>query len=370
MSNKISISKSQLNFLYFEKRLSARKIAIIFKCDKTAILNKLKRYGIIARHPKSKIVIQKNDLKNFYLKQKLSTYGVAKIFNCSPTAIYNYLKLYSIQTRPLKRVEITKSALEELYIYKKYPFSKIAKIYKCNTVCILNKMRKFGIISRSISEANTRYPKNNFSGDLREKAYMIGFRLGDLRVRKSVNLIKAGCGTTKEDQINLIKSLFKKYGHVWVSARNKIGVVQVDASLNSSFDFLLPKHKSIPRWILEDELVFLNFLAGYTDAEGNIQISQNRAKFRIRTYDKKILHDLNNGLNKLGVRGLFGLESNAGISKKGVRRNKDCWAFSINERKSLLKIFEYLQPLLRHKKRKKDLEKGLKNVVLRLKNNP
>jgi hypothetical protein len=50
--------------------------------------------------------------------------------------------------------------------------------------------------------------------------YLVGFALGDLRVRKiyqNSETIKVDCGSTKIEQINLIKNLFKKYGHVWIS---------------------------------------------------------------------------------------------------------------------------------------------------------
>jgi hypothetical protein len=365
---KVNISKNALHFLYIKKGFSANKIAKICHCEQTAILNRLKRYHISIRHPKQKIGLSKANLEKLYAKQKLSIYKIAKIYHCVHSAVYRYLKLYKIKTRPLKRVSVTKSQLKKLYISKRFSLSKIAKIYKCCPTVILDKMKKYGILRRTISETSTRHLKKDFNGDSVEKSYLIGFRLGDLRVRKEHNLIGIGCGTTKLAQIHLIKTLFSPYGPIWITKRDKNGAFHIDCSLNSSFRFLLPKHNSIPKWILRKKNNFFTFLAGYTDAEGNIGFCDGRAKFRIRSYDKEILVDINNKLHKLGIKSLFRLDQKSGKDKRGIFRRKDSWAVIVNERESLLKLFNYLRSLLKHKKRKKDLLNGLKNVISRLKN--
>jgi len=366
---RIKISKNALLSLYVERGMSANKIANICHCEKTAILNKLDSYKIKKRNPKRKIGIFKNDLEKLYLVDKFSTYKIADIFNCRSSTVYRYLKLYDIKTRPLKKIEITKDELDVLYNMEKKCLSEIAKIYKCCAPTILRKMQKYGIKRREFSETSTQYPKKDFDGDIVEKAYMIGFRLGDLRVRKDHNLIQAGCGTTKQAQVDLIKEVFGFFGHFYVTNRNSLGVMHADCSLNTSFSFLLPKHTQIPKWILRSKKNFLSFLAGYTDAEGNIGIDENRARFRVRTYDKKILQEINHKLNELGIKSSFRLEQKAHKDRRGVFHRKDSWRVGVYERQSLLKLFSYLQPLLKHKKRASDLSMGLQNVKNRLKRN-
>jgi len=365
---RINISKKALYTLYIKRRLPSRKIARICHCEQTAILNKLRKYGIPVRHPKEKLDISKKKLKELYRGQKLSIYKIAKIFHCASSAIYRYLKLYKIKTRPLKRIKLNENELKSLYIDKKLSLSEIAKIYKCSHSVILDKMKKYGISRRSLSEADTLHPKNNFNGNSGEKSYLIGFRLGDLGVGKDFNLIKIGCGTTKFEQLQLIKSLFSRYGPCWIGQKDKMGAFHIDCSLNSSFRFLLPKHESIPKWILRNNKNFFSFLAGYTDAEGNIGISQGRAKFRIRSYDKGILRDINDKLHELSIKGLFRLDRKAGVDKQGILQREDSWAVIVNERASLLKLLRNLKLLIKHKKRKRDLMKALKNVISRLKN--
>lgn len=364
---RINISKKSLYSLYIKKRFSSQKIAKICHCEQSAILNKLRKYKILIRHPKKKINISIKELRKLYEEEKLSTYEIAKIFNCRSGTVYRYLKLYKIKTRPLKLVRITKDQLKDLYMKKKFPLSKIANIYRCCPVTILVKMKKYGILRRSISETSTRRLKNNFNGALTEKAYIIGFRIGDLGVRKNYNLIVVGCGTTKLGQIKLIKALFEPYGPVYLTKKDKRGAFHIDCSLNRSFSFLLPKHDLIPNWVLRSKKNFFSFLAGYVDAEGSIGIYNKRAKFRIRSYDKKILYQFHNGLQKLNIKSLFGMDKESHIDKRGVIHRKDCWGITINERKSLLMLFILLEPLLRHEKRKKDLLKAKKNVILRLK---
>ena len=365
---RVNISRDGLYLLYIKKEFSARKIARICHCDQTAILNKLRKYNIPIRHPKQKIVISKKELEQLYTEEGLSTYKIAKIFGCAPSAIYRYLKLYKIKTRPLKRINISKKELRTLYINKGLHSGKIANIYNCSPIVILDKMREYGISIRSPSEVRTRRPKTDFNGSLAQKAYIIGFRIGDLGVRKDFNLIRVNCGTTKNDQVRLIKTIFAPFGPIYIGNRDKRGAIHVSCSLNSSFKFLLPKHNSIPKWILRNKKHFLQFLAGYTDAEGNIGISDGAARFRIRSYDKEILKDINNRLQKLDIRSLFRLDRKAHIDKRGVVQRKDSWGVLISERESLLKLFKKLEPLVKHKKRKGDLLKAKKNVILRLKN--
>ncbi len=313
------------------------------------------------------VIPKKIELKNLYIKDKLSTYKIADIFNCDHKTIYRYIRLYGIKTRPLKRVAIEKEDLYNDYFNKKLSLEKISKKYNCCAVTVLDKMKKFSLKRRTISETSTKYPKKDFDGNDNLKAYMVGFRTGDLRVRKVNNLLDIGCGTTKDAQIELIKSIFENYGPVFLTKKDKRGAMHVDCSLNQTFSFLLPKHNKIPSWILNKKSSFLNFLAGYTDAEGNICISNGRAKFRIRTYDRKILWQINKKLISFSIGSLFKLDRKAGMRKNGVLQNKDCWGITVNDRLSLYKILSLLKPLLKHGKRINDLKAALINVKKRLK---
>ena len=89
------------------------------------------------------------------------------------------------------------------------------------------------------------------------------------------------------------------------------------------------------------------------------------AKFRVRTYDKSILRQINSKLNEHHIKSVFRLESKAGL-KKDRLQNKDCWGVTVSERGSLLKVLSFLKPMLKHSKRQNDLANALLNVKRRL----
>lgn len=309
--------------------------------------------------------ITKIELEDLYIGKGLSTYSIADIYKCDPKTVYRYLKVYGIQPRAKKRISLTKEEIERLYILEKKALNVIAKEYGYSASGILKKCREFGIDRRSISEAGTKREKFDFCGSEEEKAYLIGFRLGDLGVRERPGYLHLSSGTTKDAQVRLICGLFSPYGPVWVGNVGKYGSRNVSCSVNKSFSFLLPKHKTIPGWIMTSDSCFFSFLAGYTDAEGNFSLPNNRASFRIRSYDVGILRDLYKGLLQRGIKGAFAIESKAGINY-GSKHNKDCWRLMVAHREELCKLLTVLLPLLRHGKRMEDARLAMKNVAERV----
>lgn len=362
---KIEISKAILENLYLNKKLSTYEIAKLYNCDASVIQRRLKEYRIKIRLSKQRIDIPKEKLKELYRNKNLSSYKIAKLLKIGRTTVYNKLIGYHIGTRPKKIISIPKNKLRELYYNKRMPLSKIANLYNCSPSIILDKMRNNNLKRRDKYESNTVYPKQKFENNLFKKAYMIGFRLGDLNVKQdsqNSSVIRIGCNTTKLDQVNLIKNIYGCYGHFWYKERR--GVYNISFNMDKSFDFLLPKEDKIPNWILIKKKYFVSFLAGYTDAEGNVSISQKRARLRIRSYDKKILFQIYNKLNFLKINTKFGLACKKGVYY-GVKHNKDCWGVSVNDKTSLLNLLQLLKPCLKHKKRYKDLLNAERNILER-----
>ena len=110
-----------------------------------------------------------------------------------------------------------------------------------------SKLKEYGIKTRTLAASHFVHYRKDFSGGPAEKAYLTGFRIGDLRVRKpykNSETIAVECGSTIKEQLDLIKQLFRKYAPVWVSKKNKIGAKNIGVSLPLSFDFLLSKSNS------------------------------------------------------------------------------------------------------------------------------
>ncbi len=363
MTHKLNLDAAILRKLYLEEGRSTHEIAQMFNCWATTIADHLRMNNISLRLPKLKVEISKEELVNLYLNKKLSTYKIAKKYGCGANVILRRLQEYGIRERPLKpeEIKITKRQLENLYAKKKLPMNKIAKILGCNTVTVFKKLKQNKVVSRTTSEAMTKYPKTDFSGNLVEKAYMLGFRTGDLGVRLDGNLICAGCGTTKKEQLDLIKSMFSRYGPLTVVYSKKYGSWNICARLNKSFEFLLQKLKFIPEDTLSDGDLFWSFVAGYTDAEGNIGVYQNRARLRIGSYDKEILSQIHQKFNEFGMQSTYSLET-----PKQIGQNKDFWRVKVSEKESLLKLLNILEKRLKHQKRLKDLEAARENLLSRL----
>ena len=366
MSARIKIPREKLEELYSDQKLSTRKIAEIFGCEHTAIRNRLKEYKIEIRRPKIKINISKEKLKNLYVDKNLSTQKIAKLLGIGSCSVYYKLKEANIETRKKKIFNITKMELERLYLEKKLSCSQIAKLYNFDSVTVFKKLKNYSIKTRNRFESNIKYPKKIFHGDNELKAYMIGFRLGDLNVKSLQNeatvIVKSS--TTKEDQVNLIKSVYGRYGHFWIKKYGE--VFSTMTFLDKSFNFLVKKEDNIEDWIRQENKSFLAFLAGYTDAEGNIGVSGKVARFRIRTYNKNILLQIHKKLHSIGIKSIFGLASKKGVYKK-IKYNKDCWGVFVNAKKDLSNLFGLLKPYIKHEKRYNDLLIAEKNLAERIK---
>lgn len=317
---------------------------------------------------KPKITIKKDDLQKLYRIEKKSTVAIAKIYNCHHSTICNRLREFRIPIR--FRYKILKEDLIRLYHKENKSTIAIAKIYNCTSGAISYKLNKFGIPRKSKCQIHMRYPRYDFNGSLAKKAYLIGFRIGDLRVYKTkpdAETIVVQCHTTQNVQTKLIKDLFGKYGQVTIREQ-KDGTFNVNCYLNESFNFLLPKKGEIERWICADKKSFCGFVAGYTDAEGNFILNQKRARFKLDSYDKGILCKIHSWLLQNNIKSKF-----RKIGEKGKLRpdryyfNEDLWRLNINEADSLLRFIKLVKPFILHKKRLKDINLCLRNITKRKK---
>lgn len=268
-----------------------------------------------------------------------------------------------------KKIEISKKELIKLYQEEKRSKYEIGKICGCSFKTILNRLREYKIepIHRSIIQS--KYLKNNFSGNQKEKAYILGFRLGDLNVYKTTKKSKvviARCNTTSNEQVNLIEGVFSKYGRVSVSKNRKSGTITINCFLNDSFDFIVEKKDFVPDWIKKNNKYGLYFLAGYVDAEGSIGVYDGRARFKIDSYDKNTIfwiHEwcLKNGIKCPNVRKI-GKKGQLYDKTRGYRYGNDLWRINVNKKESLLKLLKNLKLVIKHKKRKKDSLLAIKNI--------
>lgn len=328
-----------------------------------------------------KIKISKDRLKGLYERQGLSIRKLAKIYACGATTIQRELHKYNLCVRPSMSVKlnIPKNRIRFLYEKQRKTATQLAKIYSCSFKTILNRFKEYGIKTRDISEAHIKYPKKDFSGNLAEKAYLIGFRIGDLHVRKyekNGKIISVECGSTCREQIILICNLFRKYGYVRIASPNKNNIIRIQCALNPTFNFLLKKEDIVDYWILSNNKLFYAFLAGYIDAEGDIGIySKNTASLRIGTYDKNILSQIQNKLLNNRIDSTLNLDKLKGSrvnlprwdkhKNREYRTNKDFWRLAVYKKNSLLQLLARITPYLRHSRMKRGLVEARRNIYWR-----
>lgn len=267
-----------------------------------------------------------------------------------------------------RKIVLPKKTLYILYQIKNKSPSYIGKIFNCSFSTVTNRIQEYRIPIKSKSSAQTRYKKFNFSGKLTEKAYLIGFRIGDMNVYKTspvAETIVVRTHTTSKDQLHLIKNLFRKYGRVTIS-KAKRGDMNINCFLNESFSFLLPKNDNIEPWIKRSKRLFSGFIGGYIDAEGNFTLNQGKARFKIDSYDQNILHQIHRWLLRRGINSKLRLIGKKGqLRPEGYYFNSDLWRLNVNDAQSLFKFINIIKPFVKHKKRNKDMQKTLKNIEIR-----
>lgn len=265
------------------------------------------------------------------------------------------------------KIAIDKQVLDDLYHKQSLSPYKIGAIMNCSWATVSNRLREYKIPLKSSSLARIRYKRNGFSGDLGEKGYMLGFRMGDLNTYSPTansETIVARCHTTQEEQIDVIKDLFSRYGQVTVSRTN--GHLYVNCYLDQSFKFLLDKNEDAWAWVSEDRKYYFSFIAGYVDAEGNFIINQGRARFKIDSYDLSILRAISGWLaeNKINYkfRQIYKKGDTQFIRGLKCKYNGDLWRLNINEALSLKKFIILIKPYLKHSTRIKQTNICLDNI--------
>lgn len=257
------------------------------------------------------------------------------------------------------KIALDKKSLEELYLKKGLSPYKIADLLNCSFSTVTNRLNEYKIPLKSNSVARQRYAKKDFLGSSRVRAYMIGFRIGDLNVYQTnpgSEVIIVRCHTTTTDQLDVIDELFGKYGKVTIS-QHADGSYHINCFLNKSFSFLLAKELDYSEIITTED--FYSFFAGYLDAEGYIGLGQGRARLKIDSYDKDILFWISKKLNSHKIRNIFRV-----ISVCEDKRNfgKELCRLNVNYAQDLENLFCKIKKYSLHKKRLKQIQLAQDNI--------
>lgn len=270
---------------------------------------------------------------------------------------------------PARRDDITKELLERMYVEQGLSMSEIGRRLSCAGSTIARHLEEHGIPKRSQSEATTIYPRHDFDGRDQERAYLLGFCLGDLHVKPTspgCHSIEVSCKTTRIEQVELFQSLFEPYGYPYVGGPDERGEYNLLCRLNLSFSFLLSSADDVPEWIKGDIQSSAAFAAGYTDAEGSFYTfhyksrDEWRSGFNVASQQKNIIHWFHDWLLSIGA------QCPVPVADDRASYHETVWLIVIRRMSALLALIEHIEPYLRHAKRRADMERVRANVMARI----
>lgn len=301
-----------------------------------------------------KVFISQKLLRELYLSQNLTTYQIAEKIGVCQATIWKRLHEFNIKARLCYTpVVFTKEQLEKWYLTDKLSTWEIEKRFGHSRSTIHRKLKEYGLETRNIAVSHIRFPRKDFSGNILEKAYLVGFRIGDLNVTKcgpKSETIAIKCATTKQGQIELFKNLFSKYGHIIQGQPTKSGKINIQANLNLTFSFLLDKGLGSYKWVFNNKDTFFAFLAGFSDAEGSFFITQGKGMFSLGNYDKPLLLKIKKSLEQFEIE-TPKLGTYYQIKRKrygGYLSKSDYYTLSCSKKIYLLKLLYLLRPYVKH----------------------
>lgn len=297
-----------------------------------------------------------SSLHKLHWDQNLSLHQMASILGISRRSLVRTMKGLGVRRRSytdamkLRRKPpiLTKEELSEKYLGKQMSCTEISFEVGVSATTVSNLIRTYNIPRRPVSEANRRYSYQSFGGNRKEAAYLLGFRTGDLHMTKVGTLVRASTTSTHPAMGRLFDTIFSRYAHVGrTPSHGDRGYQWAHYSyLDSSFDFLLNKPKTIPQEIMEDMELFLAFLAGYLDAEGSYRVYRQDEttafSLRINSEDERILRGLAMGLRRMGYHVSFKL---AAKHSDFPRYTKNLWTLGMFRNAEILDLTKSLEHL-------------------------
>lgn len=355
----LRLNPENIQKLYWKDMRSLPEIGKIYRIDSGSLHRWMKKEGMKTRSRLSaglvrrKLRISLGKLHDLYWKEMMTAKDVGKLYGVSYATVLNLMKKYQIPIRTPLQVGLLKTKipsheyLYHWYIDERKSINEIAKYLHVSYASVRKWLKKHKIPIRSISEASRKYVRIPFSQDATEKAYLLGFCIGDAYISKRYQSIDIWTTTTHPAMIRLFHILFSKYGHV--SEYPKKGTLVYEwslrCSLDKSFSFLLEKYKkTISDCITKDENTFYSFLAGYMDAEGCWTVMKSHKDgigivFEIQSKDIEILEMIKMKLEEFGYHPTSGLKPKCLDSSKSLRFIRLCRSYEISKLAKKLLIY-------------------------------
>ncbi len=379
------LDDNEIKYMYVVERHTMTEIAQKLGVSAPTIRQRLITQGVPLRSKSEnlRLPLNEDEIIRLYIEERKSSTEIAQQFGVDRSVILDRLEARGIPRRTsgeTQQLPLDENEIVRQYIEERKSTCEIARQLGTNDVTILKRLKKQGVERRNRSEAIIAYERHDFFGDLLEKAYLQGFRYGDLTVKKATEgpgcatLVVTG-STTRIAQINLYNELFSPYAQVGI-IHGQDGRHHFWCDLNMSFEFLLLKQDSIPVWVLHAAQKdgnfnpLIAFVAGYTDAEGCFYVKSNGCSaFELRAYDEIILRQLHVAFNDwLNIQcPPIRLDKPKGTPLKGTPyvTSGNCWGLHLYRKASLHRLCELLEPYLKHADRRQAMYAVWANVQAR-----
>ena len=369
------MSRKELYKLYWIEKKSIQEIANQLEKNYKTIFRWMKKYNIPKRthseaasiswlRKRGGLLPTYKNLFNLYWKKEKSMIEIGTLFHVSSTTIKRWLKGFNIPVKSISvaksKLKVSKEKLHHLHWDKKLSVKQIARQFGVTTTTISNYFKKLNIPRRKVTEilyelSLKKNPREPFSGDETEKAYLLALRSGDISSRQEHRSVRVSAGTTHPAMIRLFFKVFGKYGRcIKCPVKTRGYEWFLRSTLHESFNFLVKKSQIVP----ENEKLFYAFLAGFSDCEGSWIVSHSHNKyiqtlFVVRNTDYKLLKQVERRLEEIGYHPELVVETkkDSRVGAWQLRATKDCFKLTVHRRDEVALLAKKLLPYSRHKEK-------------------
>lgn len=301
------------------------------------------------------------EIIRLYTKEGLRAQAIAHRLGVTTALVYDRLEQAGVARSRLAHLPLEEAI--KLYVDERWTAARIAERYNVSHTTVTGRLRSAGVAIRNRSGPKTGPNRRPCPRSLTYRAYVLGIVWGDFAIERPTadgRTIRLKTSTTRGEQVELVRSLFGRFGAVRYGGRT-LGVM-----LDESFDFVEAKHsEQLPAWVSGAE-ASAAFAAGYIDAEGSFGVYEGRGRFRIATCDAAVLRWLHSWCSQIGVRSHLARVARRGESSGAQPpHTRDVWAVTVNEGQSLLRLIATLEPFARHSARIARMTSVRSNVLER-----
>lgn len=249
-----------------------------------------------------------------------------------------------------------REVLDELHNGRRLSLLRISQMVGKSYTKIWGLCRALEMPTRNVAEADrnsaelrSKHKRSPFDGTEEERAYMLGFKNGDLTaLQVSGTAVMVTSTTTHPAFANLFRELFEKYGPVYqypMQEKGKGYKWKLAVRLDNSFQFLLASGAIALSLVSRDRRAFMSWLAGLLDSDGSINLTHSNKHARIllvlHNTDLKLLQSAKQVLGSFGYGfvGPYQTMKKGMVTPRGIKYTKAMWNIALErtwEAKKLL----------------------------------